>query len=241
MNKREAKEFIQKYLTDFLEKHGFTEKKRRDNEVTFRRKTKDGFDGIGLGTVSYTPVQIIQYSVYKQIDSVENIMADIGNKLGDRKSFPDMKELYTVAFGYEGYHGMVTKSRYLPEMQNEAEAKVAVDMIIDFMQKDAIPQLDKFNDLREIDKIINGDDFWITDWQKPFNLGGGNFCAKRLVVAKLAGNPKYDEVVRKNYEGLREFLRGVGNQKELDELNESDLSQPIPFAVEYLKNVESMY
>ena len=237
MNKKQAKGLTRTYITDFFESHRFKERKNGGSTLEYIRKTKDGFDGFASGTVDYNPIQIIRYSVYKQIDSVENIMADIGNKLGDRKSFPDMKELYTVAFGYEGYHGMVTKSRYLPEMQNEAEAKVAVDMIIDFLEKDALPQLDKFNDIREIDKIINGDDFWITDWQKPFNLGGGNFCAKRLVVAKLAGGQKHlEEVIEKDKLAFIESEKEQGRVANLGVYE--DMNNHVGFTINYLKNVE---
>ena len=163
-------------------------------------------------------------------------MTNIGNALDDRKNFPDIKDLYTMASGYENIHKIKTGT-YLPQMQTEADVKLSVDMIIDFLTKDGFPLLDKSNDLREIDKAINGDDFWITDSNMPFNLGG-NFYVKRLIIAKLAGNPKYDEVVRKNYEGLADQIKSEGNSFEV---NQTDLSLPIPFTVEYLKNVPSLY
>ena len=125
-------------------------------------------------------------------------------------------------------------------MQNEAEAKVAVDMIIDFMQKDALPLLDKFNDLREIDKIINGDDFWITDWQMPFNLGGGNFYAKRLVIAKLAGGQKrLEEVIEKFKEAETKYWKEKGEVANLSYLE--DTKTATGFTIQYLKNVPSLY
>ena len=238
MNKREAKDYTRKYIDGFMISNGFKEKKSAGTDLVYRRKVDDSFDGLGIGSVDYNPIQILRYSIYKRIDSVENIMTDIGNALGDRESFPDIKGLYTMASGYENIHKIKTGT-YLPQMQTEADVKLSVDMIIDFLTKDGLPLLDKLNDIREIDKVINGDDFWITDWQMPFNLGGGNFYAKRLIIAKLAGGQEHlERVAKKNYEGLAEQIKLEGNSFEV---NTTDLSLPIPFTVEYLKNVEPIY
>ena len=239
MNKREAKDYTRKYIDGFMIRNGFKEKKSVGTDLVYRRKVDDGFDGLGIGSVDYNPIQILRYSIYKRIDSVENIMTNIGNALDDRKNFPDIKDLYTMASGYENIHKIKTGT-YLPQMQTEADVKLSVDMIIDFLTKDGFPLLDKSNDLREIDKAINGDDFWITDWQMPFNLGGGNFYAKRLVIAKLARGQKHLEVVIE-----KDKLAFIESEKEQSRVANmgvyEDMNNAVGFTINYLKNVPSLY
>jgi len=66
-------------------------------------------------------------------------------------------------------------------------------MIASFMEEAALPLLSRFDNLGEIDKIINGDEPWETDWHKPY-VFGGNFHLKRLIISKLAGLGSYDRI-----------------------------------------------
>ena len=197
MNKREAKQYTLKYITDIFISNGFTEKKKSSSDIEFVRKTVYGEDGMYLHYKDYNPIQVIDYYFYKRITAVNKVIKVIGDSI--KLNPPINRETHSLVFNYVTLKQMKNQggalvSTYLPQMQTEADVKVSVDMIIDFLEKDAIPLLDKFNDIREIDKVINGDDFWITDWQKPFNFGG-NFYVKRLIVAKLAGGQKILEEV----------------------------------------------
>ena len=221
-----------------MTKNGFKLMKNGSSEAIYKRKTILGYDIFGSSPTNYTPVQVLGFGVSKIIKPVETITAEVNKHV--QMNPPIHINTRSLSLTNYEMNRQKDSKRRLKSETTEEDVKEYADEVVEYLQNNAIPQLEKFNDLREIDKIINGDDFWITDWQMPFNLGG-NFYVKRLIVAKLAGNRKYEEVVRKNYEGSRQFLREAGNQKELDELDESDLSQPIPFTVEYLKNVPSLY
>jgi hypothetical protein len=67
-------------------------------------------------------------------------------------------------------------------------------MMTDFLLNSAVPIVNKLNDLREIDKVINGDKPWKTDWQMPYAFGG-NFHLKRLIIAKLSGLGNYERIM----------------------------------------------
>ncbi len=76
-------------------------------------------------------------------------------------------------------------------METEEDVQKCIAMMATFMEQTALPLLEKFNDLKEVDKIINGEEPWETDWHKPF-VFGSNFHLKRLIISKLAGLGSYE-------------------------------------------------
>ncbi len=48
MNKKEAKQYTLKYLTDVFVSNGFVEKKKGSSDIEFTRKTSTGEDGMYL-------------------------------------------------------------------------------------------------------------------------------------------------------------------------------------------------
>lgn len=203
MKKTEAKELTIKYIDSFFNEFGFKLSKTTHSEVRYRRINPNGFDGFASGTLDYNPVQIIVYSVYKRINQVEDIIKELSKKINISSINEDDK---TIAFGYETLNG-INKQTTLPDMKTEEDLISCVETIKTFMRETAIPLLDRFNDLREIDKEINGDKPWETDWKQKFNLGG-NFHEKRLIIAKLANNPNYDDLVKFEYNWHIEGLKG---------------------------------
>ena len=184
----EAKNFARKYLGEHFTKNGFLEKKRSDGTLEYKRENSSGYDGFAIGTKHYNPKQYYAYSLYKRIDEVEAITKVINESMVMNP--PINKDTVSLAFSYVSLkqhrvNGSYNDT-YLPAMQTEEEAKVACARITEFLEEDAFPLLDRFNDLREIDKVINGDDFWFDDWQKEFNLGG-NFREKQFIIAKQIG------------------------------------------------------
>ena len=242
MNKREAKDYTRKYIDGFMVSNGFKEKKNGNNSLEYVRKNKNGYDGFAIGTVDYNPIQISRYSVYKYIDVLEKITEQINKSV--KLSPPIDKDTLSIAFGYIGFHQIKNKggaliSTYLPQMQTEEDVKLSVDMIIDFMQKDALPLLDRFNDIREIDKVINGDDFWFDDWQREFNLGG-NFTEKQFIIAKLVGGQKHlEEVIEKHKIAAKKYWAEQGKETNCPYL--TNIETPTGFTINYLKNVPSLY
>ena len=94
-----------------------------------------------------------------------------------------------------------------------------------------------FNDLREIDKRINGEgeNFWIDDWKKPFNLAG-IYNIRRLIIARLSGRKDYDEFIQK----IKDIVnaRAKKNGRTIDW---SDTSINFIYTLEYLKNIKPLY
>ena len=235
MTKKEAKQYTLKYIADIFISNGFTEKKKSSSDIEFKRKTETGEDGMYLHYKDYNPKQITAYYFYKRIKAVDDIVKEIGKHL--TLSPPITKETHTVTFDYISLKQYRVNGSYndtyLPSMQTEEDVKVACGRIIEFLEEDALPLLDKFNDLREIDKIINGDNFWFTDWQREFGLGG-NFHLKRIIIPYLTKNKDLESIIERQLADVR--------SKFDDEYGWSskEVEKEILFLVDYLKTLLSL-
>lgn len=234
MNKQEAKEFVIKHIDNFFENNGFKLLKKVDSSVIYQRKNKNSIDGFASGTVDYNPIQIVRYSFYKRINSIEEITASVNQKV--KLSPPINKDTVSLAFGYGGLVLGKHIDTYLPECSAEADIIKSVNEIIDFANTHAFPLLENSNDIKFLDTEINGCDFWETDWQRKFNLGG-NFDIKRLIIAKLAGNPNFDEIVDKNYKAIEKASEESGYPFTYDR---NDLTMAVPCVLEILKDIKPL-
>ena len=238
MNKRETQDFIVKYLDSYLSKQGFKHRKSNRTEVEYIRKIdKNNFERFRLSTINYYDSHKLRFGFGKRIGAVEDIMARINEKVPfTNPSYK--KNTTTLGFGYNSYNGL-NKDGCFGYMETEEQVKENVEKVIDFTEYHALPLLNKFNDLREIDKLINGegDNFWENDWKKPFNLAG-RFNVRRLIIAKLSGHKNFDELVDKVYKSIEEESTKNGYPFVYDR---NDLTAEIPYTVHFLENIKSLY
>ncbi|MBL7898318.1 MAG: hypothetical protein JNJ99_07270 [Crocinitomicaceae bacterium] len=235
MNKNEAKELVIKHINVFFESQGYKLVKKADSSVVYQKNMNSGFDGFASGTVDYNPIQKIRYSFYKRIESIEEITYLISQKV--KLNPPIDKKTISLAFGYDSLILGKYVDTYLPECKVEEDVAKCVQEIIGFAEMHALPLLEKANDIRYLDAQINGEIFWETDWQQKFNLGG-NFDIKRLIVAWLANNPNFNEIVEKNYNAIEKASELSGYPFKY---NRQDLSLPIPCALEILKSIKPLF
>lgn len=232
MTKKETKEFIAKYFDSFALENGFKpySKKLDDIACLYIKEYDLGRDVITFGMYNYAISHQIFYHYGKFFNSIEQVVKQVNDKI--KLTPPYSKELYytTLSFGYESLNG-VNKSAYLPFVENEEQVKNCIDEIIAFSKTQAFPLLDKMNDLYFLNKEINGTDFWESSWQKKYALS--NFDIKRLIIAKLAGSPNFDEIVDKNYKAIEKASAENGYPFIYDR---NDLNKPIPHVLEILKN-----
>jgi hypothetical protein len=124
------------------------------------------------------------------INIIEEIWQEVNKKYFNIERL-NIEFSSTLNFSFESINGLQT-SRYLPDIREEADVQVNTDLIIDFMKSTALPLLERFNDIREIDKEINGYVFWENDWRKPFQVG--SFAFHRLIIAYLCGNSNFEKL-----------------------------------------------
>ncbi len=234
MTKTEARGLMMKYLIPQIQQYGFKERKG-GSEFQIIRKTKGGEDIINGGFTDYNPVQQIIYSFYKRDKHILAILKSLEEK-GITLSPPVSKHTGTIGFSYKTINHLDNYS-YLPEMETEADVEKCVGMMLEFIEGTALPLLDKFEDLREIDKVINGNEPWTTDWKKPYSFGT-YFNFIRLIVAKLAGNVNYNYLIDFTYNSIEWHSKEDGSPFTYDR---SDLTKPLPALIKLLEDVKSLY
>jgi hypothetical protein len=230
----QIKELVYKYCQQPFTALGFEVKANKTFDLSIRKKRADGFDAVATGYNIYADIFLLAYGFNKINNKVNKIMLELQEKVKlDAKVDKQSRFLF---FSYNTIHDPTTTS-YLPQMKTEEDVKKCVGMMMEFVNSTAMPLLDRFEDLRELDAIVNGDQPWETDWQKPYMLGG-NFYEKRLILAKLAGNPNFDKLVDFNYTTLEKLSAESGHPFTYDR---SDLLMPLPALIKILKETEPLY
>jgi len=232
MNSQEAKQLMSKYLLPVIEKYGFTEKKARSSDFEFVRKTKSGLDFISGGFTNYNPVQRIVYGLSKVNKTVNGILIQLQEK-GMKFTPPVTANTPLISMSYERLHKLDFVG-YLPDMQTEADVAHCVRLMLEYLENTALPDADRFEDLREIDKIINGAEPWKTDWQATY-VFGGYFHLTRLIIAKLAGGNNYErmlQIVSDDFRSQFDGPYGAGFRDTLDQVHKLH---------EILKSVQAIY
>jgi hypothetical protein len=134
--------------------------------------------------------------------------------------------------------GFVKEHNLKDNIYSPESAKDVCERIIKRSEEVVFPLLSRFEDLREIDKVINNlDDLWYDDWMKPFDLGG-NFYVKRFIIAKLSGNPRYEELADRVFDMIDKKMEEQGRDERADRVS---LNKPIPYTVHFLKDIKPLY
>lgn len=220
MKKTETKKILFSQLKPFFASKGF--KLVIPKFSGFVKQFEGGMDWVYFDTNDYNPCQNVYYSVMKRINSIDDIWQEIDKKYFNTERL-NIEFASTLNFSYETINGL-NQSRYLPDILLETDIKINTELILQFMNSNAIPLLERFNNIREIDTEINGEVFWESDWRKPYQIG--SFAFHRLIVAYLSGN--------KNFEKLYNYHVG------LFDYNNKDFPVKIingKNSIEYLKHV----
>lgn len=122
-------------------------------------------------------------------------------------------------------------ARAYPLVNTEAELRVELEKVKEFYQNKFVPFCEKYSNITELDRLINSPaDFWSDSSGKK--TGIVFFHVTRLIIARLANNPNFDEVVEKNFQALEEIWRNDGGV-----YDRTDRTKPEVVAAEYLKKV----
>ena len=232
MNGKQAKELVIKHFNKDLNSLGFELKKTRDTHIHYYNRYEGGYNHLGNSFDIYTPLVRFGFVMWKRIDEVETILEKM-HKCGIIDT-----ELTTDSPTLSLRHNHVDLK--LISVGTEQELIGGFKKIITYITKEALPVLNSFNDLRNIDKIVNGEgeNFWEDDsGHKPFTLAHF-FYVRRLIIARLCKNDiEYSKCIEKVYEQVDNRLRKV-NQEPFDRLDaEHELNKIIAFITEKISHV----
>lgn len=242
MNGKEAKRLFIEYAATALEQKGFQLKKTRDINAIFIKQKETGYERIGVSTTHYYPEVVFNMGTQKRINIIEDILYRINEQYSLNLNI-DKDETWSMSF--QGNRLNHRRLELLEVQHKDTEQGVieSTNILMNFIENELLPAYDLFDDIREIDKRINGEgeNFWEDDigTSKPFNLGG-RFFERRLIIAKLCNNLKFDMIADRYFTYLEKAMeKQTGQPYHFDR---NDLSLPVPATIKYLKeNVSPIY
>lgn len=191
LTKSQSKIWVEKYLNPFMEENDFKLKKSKNSDLYYLKKTDYGFQRLNLGFLNSWPGTKIEYAFFVRYERIEEIFDNTLVQLDSE--YKVKKDSHSIGTSQGSFENKRTNS-YMPEMVTEEEVKKSCDLVIIFLQKIGFSLAQRFSDIKELDKEINGENFWESDWQMPFTMGG-SFPIKRIIISLLSNNPRFEDLI----------------------------------------------
>ncbi len=201
------KKKAQKYLIEEIQKIPFIEGFKYSKKMErFYQIDEQGFNSIYFGLINkWDYIQPI-FWLTKRWDIVEKILYNALNFVNIIAPLPNNEDVFTILKGskpiiyddIEERRNQIGIEMMLLSMEDVNEFLIRFKRFISLF---AIPFFENNKDLRFIDGIMNGDDFWETDWRKDkvnnYSLrhDAGGFAYRRTIIAHLCSN-KYIEQIK---------------------------------------------
>jgi hypothetical protein len=206
VTKSEVRDLIYKGLAGMLVTHGFRLNRRQEG---FVRRIPDGTQCIGVALADYNPAYVFSLSLSTRLESVQSILNLFSGS-------PQRYHASTVtAITQLEYFSKKPRTEYA--VRTAADISNAILDLEPMVKEKIIPFLDRHQDVVAWDKAINSTSNDV--------YGGGTLSDRRnsvdnsnhpyrgmtaIALAHLAGNPDFDEIVRR----LRDFYKGSGEATE---------------------------
>lgn len=207
MLKKEMNERLIFHLKDFFAEHGFRLKKTNEM-ILFKNKRVDGYTDMGISSSNFYDSHQVFFGYSKRVNRIEEVMVRLQEFFS-----PNLFLLRNDSFTYS-IHGFdvddYKKTKF--EVSNERDVLDFSKKIIDFSIKRAFVQFDYLENINNVDKIINGKDFWVDEKNKPFVIS--RFDVRRIVIAKLAKTPV-------DYTHFQDKLLAI-EDKRIEDIRQSD-------------------
>lgn len=240
MKQSEAKRIFIELTNERLESLGFKLIKTRDINAIFIREKENGNERIGVSTTNYYPEVVFEMGTQKRINEIEEILWSISEQY---RLDLNLEKGESTTFSYRGFHHNERRLKLLEveNKDNELGVMESTKILMDFIENELLPAYDLFDDLRELDKRVNGEgeNFWESDSGnfRPFSFP--HFYLKRLIIGRLCKSEKgFVELTDKIYKMIDKNCEEL----KLPPFDRNDTSIEINMAINYLKeNVSPIY
>ncbi|MAN29035.1 MULTISPECIES: hypothetical protein [Mesonia] len=239
MKQSEAKRIFIEVTNKELESFNFNLKKTRNINAIYIRKKENGYEDLGISTYNYYPEVVFGIGTSKRLNEVEEILWEINEK--HNMNLKLSNDTWTIS-----YFGNRSKRKLelmeVKNRDNEKGVKESIKILMGFIKNEVLPTYDLFDDLREIDKRINGqeENLWEDDSGnfKPFSFGT-YFGYRRLIIARLSKQEEDFNVFLEKIYSLRDKKAEKFGVTKIDK---NDLSNKTNIVIKYLKeNVSPIY
>lgn len=239
MNKKEVIEIVNDNFFEFIQEFDFELVKKGKNgyDLWYQRKFENGFQNMLINVLCYGSKYILEFGFGTNYDMVEDVLNTYNENAKNKINFSrGEKSNSIISFTYPRVTG--NEKNEITNLGNETfdDIKDQVKFIKLFCLETALPLLDKFQDLRNLNTLMNGEDFWIDPNEIKYSVN--NLYIVRLIIAKLAGNLDYEEVKLKTIKAMGELVAKNGHEYVHDE---TDFNKPLALIIHILKDIQPIY
>jgi len=159
----------------------------------FKRKTKNGFDEIIIGYSDYEPTFYLHLTTGKRINEIENICNLFLEPIFNVKEFGKVSGMGII------YDQSKQDSVTDVTVDNVDDLNKTLHFFSSFIEEDILPEFENYNNIQYLDNLLNSEkEIW----------GFRNYWIN-IVIAKLASNPKYNILVEKFREKLKDVSGNI--------------------------------
>lgn len=220
---------------------GFKEEITPENIKLLNRYFDKGQDKIAPAHIQYNHA----YGLFFKSEFVAkrfNVIEDIWEDLQPSMKIYQSKNRCTIHLSMEECYPEVRFEPFYDKNRRGIGSEATLKGVKQYMEvirvilhEKMLPVLDKYSDLKEIDKVVNSS-LEFTQENSGF-LGGDGSAFKRLIIAKLVNNPLYEDIYLYHKTLTENYIKSV--QGELDDFNKSRIAA-LHTVYERLKDVKSL-
>ncbi len=213
-----TKKELENRLEDNLNRKLIGEEFENKGELNFRFQNSDLTAEISFNVKGYSEDDLSGQSIYAiKLPSIDNLWINHRNQLNSSHqpvpSFMTFTDSYFNSKMDTGLHSALGSSRV--SLKNEIEVENFEKQIIYNVKNLFLPFIEKAKDLSWLDAQLNTDplNFKLSP---PFQPEG--LLYKKLIVAKLAENPKFEEIYQQFRAVLTNHIESTNDQNSKNQL-----------------------
>ncbi len=184
LTKRQVEDLFIKTIRVGFEKRGY---KYFKSKHSFESPHIDGYKFIGIGFYNYFPIYELSLIFGVRINIVENIYH---TAFPEKISDGEKKNTITFTTSYGRLHNIPNYS--YERIRSKEDIETIALKVTDFFNKEGFKYLDDYSDIKKMNEAMNSNpsmrSIHISDMYGQLNY-------KAVIVAKLANNPRYNELV----------------------------------------------
>lgn len=229
MNTKNIKEILSRDLEPLFVEKGFKTKNESQLVFSYYAEKKDVTYAVDGHLLKYNDYVLV-YHFYFGIKKVVEHLREIDRVVPlDSNKYTVSNSLITISPGVVLFPKET--DRAYKSFDSDFKLKLILFDIQVFYQDFYLPFCNKFSDIKQLDKLFNRLDDFRTD--SSIFPGLAFFYVTRLIIARMANNPDYDEVVERNFQILEAEFRKFGGT-----YDRNDETQPVVFAAKYLRDLK---
>lgn len=227
--KAAIKRIVKTKLGEWLSSQGYKSINEGPEIIaSFEREDDNYFYSLNCYTEKYDVFKLV-YGFSFGIKRIVEILKDIDSHVALSRG------KYTIKNSITGVSpGLLLDPLHIARAYNtfntEEELLTRLMEIEQFYEETFKPFCTKFSDVNELNRLVNSfDDFWKDSWGKRTPIAF--FHVTRLIIARMANDPNFEEIVERNFQALEELWRAQAAV-----YDRTDSSKPEVFAAEYLRS-----